>query len=202
LPLGERVDGVPAALERVVTTCLAKAPDSRYPQAGSLVFALEPVLAELVAPSRRPGPRPSGADVPPPHAEARWWLQFHQLAASTALALLMIPGWKLMGQLPRLPGRLLVMTLLILAAGIGTMRLHLAFTARHDGAGLRQEVQRVWPWLRWGNLLFAFVLGLGGVVVVDQAPELAAVCLACAVGNLVAGEVIEPATIERAIGKK
>ena len=189
LPLGELVDGVPAALERVVTTCLAKAPDARYPQASGLVFALEPVLAELVAPPRRTGPRPSGVDVRPPDAEARWWFQFHQLAASAALALLMIPGWKLMGQLPRLPGRLLVMTLLILAAGVGTMRLHLWFSARHDYAGLGQQVRRILPWLRLGNRLFAFVLALGGAVVVDHAPELAAVCLACAAGNLVAGEV-------------
>ena len=84
-------------------------------------------------------------------ASARWWLQFHQLAASVALALLMIPAWKLMSRLPRLPGRLLVMALLILAAGIGTMRLHLWFTARHDGAGLAGEVSRVAPLLRWSN---------------------------------------------------
>ena len=199
LPLGQVVDGVPAALERVVTTCLAKAPDARYPHASGLVFALEPVLAELLSPSRQAEPRVTGADVRPPDADARWWLQFHQLAASATLALLMIPAWKLMGHLPRLPGRLLVMTLLILAAGIGTMRLHLWFTARHDGAGLSHEVQRVVPWLRWSNRLFALVLALGGASVVDQAPELAAVCLACAAGNLVAGEVIEPATLERAI---
>ncbi len=51
-PLGQIVDGVPAALERVVTTCLAKAPAARYPDAGALVFALEPVLAELATPGR------------------------------------------------------------------------------------------------------------------------------------------------------
>ncbi|MBK5296038.1 MAG: serine/threonine protein kinase [Vicinamibacteria bacterium] len=203
-PLGQFVDGVPAALDRVVMTCLAKAPGARYPSATAIVFALEPVLADLVAPARSsdaPAATTPTAVEPPGATSARWWLQVHQLAASVALALLMIPGWKLMSRLPRLPGRLLVMALLIMAAGIGTMRLHLWFTTRHDGAGLASEVVRVAPMLRWSNRLFALLLGLGGAAVADQSPELAAVCLACAAGNLVACEVIEPATVGRAIGR-
>src|SRR6185503_4052204 len=111
-PLGQFVEGVPAALERVVTTSLAKTPATRYPDAGAIVFALEPVLAELAAPAR-----PAPAATTPPSVEptdaasARWWLQFHQLAASVVMALLMIPAWKLMSRLPRLSGRLLVMAL-------------------------------------------------------------------------------------------
>jgi eukaryotic-like serine/threonine-protein kinase len=203
-PLGQLVEGVSAALERVVMTCLAKAPAARYPEARAIVFALEPVLAELTTPGR---PADGRVATTPPTVEpteaagARWWLQVHQLAASMALALLMIPAWKLMSRLPRLSGRLLVMALLIMAAGIGTMRLHLWFTARHDGAGLASEASRVTPLLRWSNRLFALLLGLGGAAVADQSPELAAVCLACAAGNLVAGEVIEPVTIERALGR-
>ena len=203
-PLGQLVDGVPAALERVVMTCLAKAPGARYPHANAVVFALEPVLAGLVTPDRPAAPIATTPAAAASHevARARWWMQTHQLAASVALALLMIPGWKLMTRLPRLQGRLLVMALLILAAGIGTMRLHLWFTARHDSAGLEGEVARVAPLLRWTNRLFALILGLGGATVVDQSPELAAVCLACAAGNLVAGEVIEPTTTARALGRR
>ena len=203
-PLSQLVDGVPAALERVVMTCLAKAPAARYPAAEGVVFALEPVLADLVAPGRSSDSAALASPVAPEPshaARARWWLQFHQLTASVALALLMIPGWKLMSRLPRLPGRLLVMALLIMAASIGTMRLHLWFTARHDGAGLAAEVVRITPMLRWSNRLFALLLGLGGAAVADQSPELAAVCLACAAGNLVAAEVIEPATIARALDR-
>ncbi len=201
-PLGQFVEGVPVALERVVMTSLAKTPATRYPDAGAIVFALEPVLAELAAPAR-PAPAattPTSVE-PTDAASARWWLQFHQLAASVVMALLMIPAWKLMSRLPRLSGRLLVMALLILAAGIGTMRLHLWFTARHEGVGLASEASRVGPLLRWSNRVFALLLGLGGAAVADQSPELGAVCLACAAGNLVAGEVIEPATIERAVGR-
>jgi hypothetical protein len=203
-PLSQLVDGVPGALERVVMTCLAKAPAARYPAAEAVVFALQPVLAELVAPVRSSGvvALPSQMPPEPPRAaRARWWLQFHQLAASAALVLLMIPGWKLMSRLPRLPGRLLVMALLIMAASIGTMRLHLWFTSRHDGAGLATEIVRIAPMLRWSNRLFALLLGLGGAAVIDQSPELAAVCLACAAGNVVVAEVIEPATIARSLDR-
>ncbi len=204
-PLSQFVEGVPASLERVVMTSLAKASAVRYPDASAIVFALEPVLAELMTPGTPAhafaAPTPAAVE-PTDVVSARWWLQFHQLAASAALALMMIPAWKLMGRLPRLSGRLLVMALLIMAAAIGTMRLHLWFTARHDGAGLPGEASRVAPLLRWSNRLFALLLGLGGAAVADQAPELAAVCLACAAGNLVAGEVIERATIERALGRR
>ena len=204
-PLGSFVDGVPATLERVVMTCLSKTPTARYPEASAIVAALEPVLGELVTSG---GPAVARAATTPATAEpaagpsARWWFQVHQLSASVVLALLMIPAWKLMGRLPRLPGRLLVMALLILAAGIGTMRLHLWFTARHGGAGLATETTRVASLLQWSNRLFSLLLGLGGAAVADQSPELAAVCLSCAAGNLVAAEVIEPATIERVLGRR
>jgi hypothetical protein len=202
-PLGELVEDVPASLDRVVMTSLAKVPDNRYPSAADVVNALEQVVADL---SKAGAPR--AARVAPAAAvaeassggRARWWLQFHQLAASAALVLLMVPAWKLMSRLPRLPGRVLVMALLIVAAGIGTLRLHLWFTARLDGVRLAEEIVRVVPALRWGNRLFALLLGLGGAAVIDPSPELAAVCLACAAGNVVAGEVIEPATIARALG--
>jgi hypothetical protein len=203
-PLGELVAGVPASLDRVVMTSLAKVPDTRYPSAAAVVDALGQVvqdLAEANAPRvARVTPVPVVADASS-GGRARWWLQFHQLAASAALVLMMVPAWKLMSRLPRLPGRLLVMTLLIIAAAIGTLRLHLWFTARHDdGARLAGELVRVVPALRWSNRLFALLLGLGGAAVIDPSPELAAVCLACAAGSLVAGEVIEPATIGRVLG--
>jgi hypothetical protein len=127
-----------------------------------------------------------------------WWFQFHQLAATLALALTMVPAWKLMSRLPRLQGRVLVMTLLVLAAAIGTVRLHLWFTARHHDADLDAELARLGPIVRWGNRLFAVLLGAGGALIVDQSPELAGVCVACAAGALAAGEIVEPATIARA----
>jgi hypothetical protein len=203
-PLGRLVAGVPPSLEQVVMTCLAKAPAARYPSAASLAAALDSVAAQLT-PARQgalsAGPVVNAAAAGPA-GTGRWWLRFHQLTASAVLALLMVPAWKLMSRLPRVPGRLLVMTLLVLAGGVGTARLHLWFTARQHDADLEAEAARVGPIIRWGNRAFAVLLGAGGAAVADHAPELAAVCVSCAAGTLVAGEIIEPATLGRALGER
>jgi hypothetical protein len=90
------------------------------------------------------------------------------------------------------------MTLLVIAAVLGTARLHLWFTARHHDKDLDRELTRVGPLLRMGNFAFALGLGAGGLAVADSSLELAAVCAAMAVITLVVGEVIEPATTDRA----
>jgi hypothetical protein len=60
----------------------------------------------------------------------------------------------------------------------------------------------MWPVVRWGNRIFAALLFVGGAAVVDSSPELAAVCLACAAGTFAVGEIVEPATIERALDRR
>ena len=199
-PLSDLVPELSPALEHVVMTCLAKPPAARYSNAGALVAALEPVAVEM---ARGVKPTPSRITAARPQASSgRWWLQVHQLAASAALALMMVPAWKLMSRLPRLSGRLLVMTLLMLAAAVGTARLHLWFTARDPDSDLHREIGRMWPVVRWGNRIFAALLFVGGAAVVDSSPELAAVCLACAAGTFAVGEIVEPATIERALDRR
>jgi len=201
-PLTDLVPAVPAALEHVVMTCLAKSPAARYATAGALVSALEPVAVGIAAGgSAAPASRHAVRETPAA-STGRWWLRFHQLAASVALALMMVPAWKLMSRLPRFSGRMLVMALLVLAAAIGTARLHLWFTARHHDVDLDAELARIGPIVRWGNRLFAVLLGAGGALVADQSPELAGVCVACAAGMLAAGEIIEPATIARALDSR
>ena len=193
LPLATTRGDVPQALDALVMRCLAKAPEARYASAGALVQALEPIVNGL------------GTGAPPVTAtgsvrvsHAVWWLQFHQLAATLALALMMVPAWKLMSRMPRPAGRLLVLMLLAMTAAIGTARLHLWFTAHEGDGDLATEIDRIGPFLRWGNRAFALALAAGGVAIADAHTELAAVCLACAAGTLAVGEVVEPRTLARA----
>jgi serine/threonine protein kinase len=185
---------IPRELAQVVAIALAKSPAARYPTAGALVPALESLRDALKPPSGASRARIT----PPPSTRAVWWLQFHQLAASAALAAAMVPAWKLMSRLPKPSGRILVMTLLAMAAALGTARLHLWFTARHHQTELAKEIGRVAPLVRWGNHAFAFGLLIGAFAVADPSTELAAVLIGLAVGTVVVGELIEPATLERA----
>jgi hypothetical protein len=111
---------------------------------------------------------------------------------------MMVPAWKLMSRIPRPAGRILVLMLLAMTAAIGTARLHLWFTAREADGDLATEIDRIGPFVRWGNRAFALALGAGGVAIADAHAELAAVCLACAAGTLAVGEVVEPRTLTRA----
>jgi predicted Ser/Thr protein kinase len=195
VPLETLRPEIPHALARIVSTALSKSPAARYPTAGAIVPPLESVR-DAIAPAS--ASRQVAPAVTVERTRAVWWLQFHQLAASLALALMMVPAWKLMARLPRPAGRILVMTMLAMAAAIGTARLHLWFTARHHGSDLDEEIGRIGPLVRWGNRAFALALGAGGLGVADGSPELAAVCLALSAGTLAVGEVIEPATLGRA----
>jgi len=85
-----------------------------------------------------------------------------------------------------------------MTAALGTARLHLWFTARHHDDDLDREIARTGPLVRWGNRAFALAMGVGGLAVADGSPELAAVCLSLSAGTLAVGEVIEPATLDRA----
>jgi Protein kinase domain len=196
-PVAERVPGVPPAVAQIVAMSLAKSPGARYQSAGALVAALETARVALLGLSPRADTLPAAES--PQARDPLWWWRFHLAAATVAHALMVIPAWRFLGRLPGPLGRGLFLSLLVLAATTGIMRLHLRFTASaapHDRA---EEWTRRGPWIRWGTRAFAALLALGGVAVADQDAALAAICLACAGGSAVAVEVIEPVTAARAI---
>ena len=195
-PVAQRVQGVPPAVAQIVATSLAKTPGSRYQSAGALVAALETARLALLGVS----PPASSSPVEPTEAhDPLWWWRFHLATATVAHALMVIPAWRFLGRLPGPVGRALFLSLLVLAATTGIMRLHLRFMASEAPGDRAAEWARRGPWVRWGTRAFAALLTLGGIAVADQDAALAAVCLACAAGSAVAVEVIEPATAARAI---
>ena len=194
-PVAERTPEVPLAVTQIVATALAKNPAARYQHAGALVAALETARLSLLGVAPAVSTARSGI-----HAARGpvWWWRFHLLVATVAHALMVIPAWQFLARLPGPPGRGLFLSLLVLAATTGIMRLHLRFMAAEAPADRAAEWTRRGPWIRWGTRLFAALLAVGGVAVADQDAALAAICLACAGGSAVAVDVIEPATAARA----
>jgi hypothetical protein len=176
---------------------LAKSPAARYQSAGALVAALETARLTLLGLSPQVSTLPA-AEPSQTHGPL-WWWRFHLAAATVAHALMVIPAWRFLGRLPGPLGRGLFLSLLVLAAITGIMRLHLRFMASEAPRDRAVEWMRRGPWIRWGTRAFAALLALGGVAVADQDAALAAICLACAAGSAVAVEVIEPVTAARAI---
>jgi hypothetical protein len=200
-PITDRVTGVPPAVAQIVAICLAKSPAARYQSAGALVAALETARLSLLG---MVGPHieaPRVVSRPEGRSSALWWWRFHLASATVAHSLMLIPAWRFLGRLPGPVGKGLFLSLLVLAAATGIMRLHLRFMADQEPGERVEEWARRGPWIRWGNRAFAALLGLGGIAVADEDAVLAAVCLACAAGSEVAVEVIEPVTAARALGR-
>jgi predicted Ser/Thr protein kinase len=195
-PVADRVAGLPPAVAQIVATALAKSPAARYQTAGALVAALDTARLTMLGLA----PQTNIVRVEPAGARGPlWWWRFHLIAATAAHALMMIPAWRFLGRLPGPLGRGLFLSLLVLAAITGIMRLHLRFMASEAPSDRAAEWASRGPWVRWGTRAFAALLAFGGVAVADQDAALAAICLACAAGSAVAVEVIEPATAARAI---
>jgi serine/threonine protein kinase len=96
--------GVPAAVERVVCTLLAKRPEDRYGSASELITALDQALDEpsLVPETAQPAPAlpdpppPLGLrkqDLPPPVSLRSWLSRRGGLAALTLLGVLVVVGF-------------------------------------------------------------------------------------------------------------
>lgn len=194
-PAGLQVPQVPPGLDQAIRTCLQKQPAARYASAGEVAAALEALQtqSDTAAPSG-----PVSRSVPRASSRALWWFQFHEVAAALAHAVMLVPAWQLIEQLPGLPGRLIVIGLVATAAATGIVRLHLRFVSRHDPPRLADRLAHLGPRLRWGDRLFAALLAGGGLAVTEAAGY-ATLLVALAAGSLVASHVVEPASAESAV---
>ena len=190
----------PSELARIATTCLAKAPDARYPTTDDLVAALDPEGSPSPVETPPPlatAPRPVTSDVPPAPSSARWWWQFHQVVVTTVYSLALYPMWRAREWVPDGWGLLTLMAAVAVVGAAANLRLHLWFTARIYPAQLADQRRRSAVWKRLADTAFALLLLVTAAVIAPTHPRWAALLIAVSISSLLSARVMEPAT-ERA----
>jgi len=189
-----------AGLDRIVSRCLQKRREDRYPSTLALVHDLEQLhRTSLDAGQFRPLPEhgdtaPQGGSQ---HVAARWWWECHQVVASVVYALMLYPGWHARVWISRPWNMLFFFALLTAAATAVSVRLHLFFTSRSYPSELPFQRARARPLTRSSDTAFVAALLLAAVAIGSDHSEVAALLLAVSVAATVSMLIIEPAT-ERA----
>ena len=196
-PLSQIQPSAVPELERIVTTCLKKDPLSRYQSTQELVVDLEELAADLAERRRTSSHRSHPAYIVEP-VRPQWWWQLHQLAASAVYVLMLYPAWLVRAWLPRPWGMLFILTVLALASGATSLRLHAWFTSRFFPS--EAPGQQAWTRVRtrWCDVVFAALLTVAAVIIAGAHPEFAMLLVAVSTAILVASFVIEPATAHAA----
>jgi hypothetical protein len=182
-------------LDRAILTCLRKRPNDRFPSARHLITALEDVEQALTG--RGATPVASNATTDPGPTRARWWWQFHQLAATLGYTLLLVPLWLLRDVAAGL-GTPIFIAALAGATAAGAIRLHLLFVLSLGRTAWRVEHPRAAPWKMAGDLVLVGALALAGVLALAARSRWGVLLVAAAAAVLVSAFVIEPATTRAA----
>ncbi len=186
---------ISAALEQIVQTALQKSPEVRYPSARAFIAALDGAIAVLdgaAPPPRMPAP---------PVATARWWWQFHQVAASAAYVALFVPLIFVQRDTGGDAGSVVLILGVVAALTAIVLRLHLLFAVQSYPAEFAAQRANTEPWIRRADVAFALVLAAAGLLVRIPRLSLALVLISAAVAVLLASVVIEPATGRAMAGK-
>jgi serine/threonine-protein kinase len=192
------------ALNRIVTICLRKRADERYPSTQALVADLERLQADLSdMPDRGTAAHQTGGSllVATRRLTAQWWWEFHQVAVSTLYVLMIYPAWHARVWLAPPWGMLFFFAVLAAAATATTVRLHLRFTARVYPTELPFERARARPWTRLSDAGFSAVLLLAALAIGDAHAEVATLLIAVSIAAAVASSTIEPATTRAAFAE-
>lgn len=179
---------LPAALSAVISRCLEKNPDDRYPSAAAIVRDLEPLRTSSGTMRRTP------VRVNP---SSRWWWVMHQVTAMVVMAAMIPPVWWMAETIANDLTRALLLATIATVVVNGTIRAHLLFTYRFNRKAIGAQVRRSQRLLLVADWAFAIVLvtcGFGVRTHVGHAALLAGVGLAWAVS----AQLIEPATREAA----
>jgi predicted Ser/Thr protein kinase len=192
-----------AWLEPVLERCFKKNPAERYHDAGELLQALLSALGRRSQPE--PVPVPSRVLQGGNEAETAvstsewWWWRFHQLAAATFFAALVIPAWQAWDWIEHdLLRQLVRVTLLVVVALAVSLRLHVWFVSRYDPTGLGEQRPRTEPWIRLADWGLTVALLTGAAAIMPTHPTVGAAVVALCVCYAVVFLVVEPATARAA----
>jgi hypothetical protein len=190
--LDEPAAPVSSSMTTVITRCVQTDPAARYASAQELLDALK-----RGGPDRSPlYDADAGAGAQARRTDARWWWEFHQLAAAVVYCAMVYPAWLGRGVLGGLPGRaLFILTLAAVIVSV-TLRAHLWFTARSYGDHLDWARQRNGPWVLAADGIFALTLISGGLAIGDS--PLGITLLSVGIGAAAAALVVEPVTTRAA----
>jgi hypothetical protein len=181
-----------AKLDRIVATCLNKAPHDRYASTEKLVNDLE-----------RLGQKDSSElNMPAGRAQSpAWWWGVHQVTVATTYVLMLYPVWRARPWLPRPWGTVFLFSVLACAAIAATVRLHLWFTARFYPSELPAQRRHARVWTRASDIGLCVALLLAAFGLADLHPEVATLFVAVSLAAALASFLIEPATTRAAFGE-
>ena len=189
----------PPALARIIMTCLAREPRSRYPGTGTLVADLEAARAAGLSPGEPAAVRESASrreNRPPP--APLWWWQFHQVAVSVLYGLTLYPLWLARGSIPGGWGLATFVTAVGIVGVAANLRLHLWFTSRVYPAELAEQRRRSSAWKRLADAAFAGLLLAVGAALAPGHGLWAAFFITMAISSAAIARVMEPATTRAA----
>jgi len=184
------------AIERVIAGCLQRRPSARFQSAHEIVAALQKAGADNErGASRR-------ADIPaargPAISHALWWWKFHQAAASVTYLALLVPLWWVHDWTPGVGALLLFLTGLAASLVASLLRWHLWFALRSYPAQWHVQRRATRVPIGVADVIFAAVLLVAALVVLDDHSRLAVVLVGFAVAVVLSFAVIEPATTRAA----
>ena len=181
----------PAALERIVTTCLQKDPAQRYASTRALVSDIERLQSTIQASGGLPA---IGRNGPGRQSAARSWWELHQGIISAINVLMMYPAWRVRLWLPAPWGTVFLLAALTCSAAATTLRLHLWFTSRQHPEEVEAAERSARPWIQSCETGLSSILLLAAIAIGTGHQATAMLLVTVGIATLIAARVIEPAT--------
>jgi hypothetical protein len=188
----EPAESIPEPMGAIVRRCLQVLPAERYASAREL-------LEDLEEASRAGGGAPG-------HITARWWWQFHQVAAAIVYVAMAVAAWQAMddvGRLGRGADRVFAIALLASVIVSVNLRLNLWFTSHFFPDQLPRVRRQRRSWILAADAIFIATLLCAGLfpLVWQHESQLSLLLLALGIGAAVALLLIEPVTTRAAFGE-